>query len=81
MLLEIFDATIFVLVAAIFIRSILSFFMDPRHVIFEFLATVTEPILSPLRSVVPRMGMFDLTPLIAIILLQVIRRIVHSGLG
>jgi YggT family protein len=31
---------------------------------------ITEPILSPLRRVVPRIGMIDITPLVAIILLQ-----------
>ena len=31
---------------------------------------ITEPILEPLRRVVPRVGMFDLTPLVAIILLR-----------
>jgi YggT family protein len=33
---------------------------------------ITEPILSPLRQVVPRLGMFDITPIIAIIILRFI---------
>jgi YggT family protein len=74
------DRTIFVLIIAIIARSLLSFFMDPRHVIFEFLATITEPILAPIRAVMPRMGMFDLSPLVAIILLQVIQRVLVDAI-
>ncbi|MGE3983722.1 MAG: YggT family protein [Dehalococcoidia bacterium] len=76
----IIDRTIFVLIIAIIARSLLSFFMDPRHVIFDFLATITEPILAPIRRVMPRMGMFDLSPLVAIILLQVLGRVIHNAL-
>ncbi len=76
----IIDRTIFVLILAIIARSLLSCFMDPRHVIFDFLATITEPILAPIRRVMPRMGMFDLSPLVAIILLQVIGRVIHNAI-
>ena len=36
---------------------------------------VTEPILSPLRRILPTFGMMDLSPLVAIIVLQVIARV------
>ena len=39
----------------------------------EILHQMTEPILGPLRRVIPPLGMFDLTPMIALILLTVIR--------
>ncbi len=58
---------------AIIGRSIMSWIpniINPRGPIGEFLITVTEPILAPIRSIMPRMGMLDLTPMIAIILLQ-----------
>ena len=34
------------------------------------LKQMTEPVLAPLRRVVPPLGMFDLTPMVALILLQ-----------
>ena len=59
--------------AAIFIRVLLSWFpIDPRNPLVTVLYEITEPILEPLRRVVPRLGMFDLTPMVAIILIQVI---------
>ena len=41
---------------------------------------ITEPILDPLRRVIPRLGMIDITPLVAIILIQVIRNVASNAL-
>lgn len=69
------------LTAAIFFRAILSWFqMDPRNPLISLLDQITEPILSPLRRVIPRLGMIDIAPLVAIILLQVIARAIARGL-
>ncbi len=78
MIAEIVIVTTTVLSIAIFARAILSWFpnIDPRNPAVEILVQVTEPILAPLRRVMPRMGMMDLTPMVAIILLQVIGSIV-----
>ena len=46
----------------------------------EILHQMTEPVLGPLRRVIPPLGMFDLTPMIALILLMVIRNILISNL-
>ena len=73
-------ALIQLMVLAIFIRAILSWFVrDPYNPIVRVLDSITEPILQPLRQVIPRMGMMDITPLVAIILLSVIASMV-SGL-
>jgi len=62
-----------ILVFAVFIRVILSWFMISRYNrIVVLLDDVTEPILSPLRRVVPRLGMFDVTPLVAFAILYFI---------
>jgi len=62
-----------VLTAAIFVRALLSWFrIDPRNPLVTILYEVTEPILDPLRRVIPRLGMIDITPLVAILLIQVI---------
>jgi YggT family protein len=42
---------------------------------------ITEPILAPLRNVIPRIGMMDITPLAAIILIQIIGRVLVQQLG
>jgi YggT family protein len=44
----------------------------PTNMLTIFLYRITEPILAPLRRIIPRVGMFDLTPMVAIIILQLI---------
>ncbi len=73
-------ALIQLLVLAIFFRAILSWFVrDPYNPIVRVLDTITEPILQPLRQIMPRMGMMDLTPLVAIIVLSVIASLVRES--
>lgn len=61
-----------VLTFAIFFRAILSWFSPNLNTLTVILYKVTEPILAPLRRIMPRAGMFDFTPMVAIILLQLI---------
>jgi len=63
--------------AAIFIRIILSWVgMDPRNPVVIFLHDITEPILAPIRQYMPRLGMLDFSPMVAIILLSLIAQFV-----
>ncbi len=70
------------LTTVIFLYAIFSFFV-PRggdNAIMRFLGSIAEPILGPLRRVLPSMGMLDLSPMVAIILLQVVGNIVTGTL-
>jgi YggT family protein len=75
-------ALIQLLALAILIRALLSWVApDPRNPIVQALDAITEPILQPLRQIIPRIGMIDITPLVAIIVLQVIAQLVlESGI-
>ncbi len=62
-----------VLTLAILARVVLSWFsLRPTNMLVSIIYQVTEPILAPLRRIIPRVGVFDFTPLVAIILLQLI---------
>ncbi len=65
------ETFILVLIFAIFARSILSWFPigATNHPLVAIIYQITEPILGPLRRIVPRLGMFDIAPMIAIFLL------------
>jgi len=55
---------------AIFARAIISWFpIDRNGPVVQALAAVTDPILDPLRKVIPPIGMIDITPMIAMFLL------------
>lgn len=49
---------------------------DPYHPAVQFLYQITEPILQPIRKYMPRTGMIDFSPLVAIVLLEVARVLV-----
>lgn len=60
-----------VLMIAIIARAAMSWFSPrPDNPIVSFVHEVTEPILAPLRRIIPLIGMFDITPIVAIILLE-----------
>lgn len=62
-----------ILTFAVFARALLSWFpIRPDHPLVVVLHQITEPVLAPLRRVIPTIGMIDITPLIAILLLQLI---------
>ena len=54
---------------------ILSYFMDPYHPVRAFIDRLVEPLLAPIRRVVPLVGMMDFSPVILIILVQFISSI------
>ena len=62
---------IIVLIVAIFARTILSWFPTANRFnpVVAVIYQLTEPILLPLRKIIPRMGMFDFTPTIALLIL------------
>ena len=62
-----------VLPMLILIRVVVSWH-SPRstNVLVIILHRVTEPLLAPLRHIIPRFGTRDFSPLVAVILLQLI---------
>lgn len=51
-------------------RSLLSFFpVDQGSTLYQMLYRVTEPLIEPMRRVMPSTGMIDLSPMAAILLL------------
>jgi YggT family protein len=61
------------LIVAMLIRSVMSWFsLDPNNILVNIVHTITEPMLAPLRRILPRLEVIDLSPMVAIILLYVI---------
>ena len=57
----------------ILLRVVVSWFsLRPTNVLIVILYRVTEPLLAPLRRIIPRVGTLDFSPLVAIILIQLI---------
>jgi YggT family protein len=72
LLIQLVGAIQFILVLMVLVSVILSYFMDPYHPLRRFLDRIVEPMLAPIRRIVPLVGMLDFSPLILIVLIQVI---------
>lgn len=63
-------------VVILFLRAILSWFpYDPRsplNQVRRIVFTLTEPVLAPFRRIIPPLGMFDISFLVAIIVVQLV---------
>ncbi len=68
---ELIRLSIYLFIALMIIHAIF-FWVSPYHPLQPFFAALTRPLLQPLRRFIPLIGGVDLSPLIAIILLQVI---------
>jgi len=66
------------LVLLVFISVILSYFMDPYQPIRRGVDNIVQPMLAPIRRVVPLVGMLDFSPLVLILLIQLVKSLIIS---
>lgn len=60
------------IILLVIVDSILSFILSPYHPVRNALDRILRPLLAPIRRIVPLVGMFDLSPLILIILVEIL---------
>ena len=51
---------------------------NPLYPIAQIVYQVTEPVLAPLRRVLPRVGMLDFSPMVALLLIFFIRSVARG---
>ncbi len=70
-----------ILMFALIGRALLSW-VDPRQEwsISRALASVTDPFIAPLRRVIPPIGMIDISFIVAILLIQVLQRLLVQAM-
>ena len=73
-----------ILILAIIARALLSWFPvrpgNPFYALAVILHQITEPILAPLRRIIPMIGMIDISPLVAMLLLGFLQRVIDGAL-
>jgi len=70
-----------ILSVAIIGRALLSWF-DPsfKTAIGKILYDITEPIIAPIRRIIPSLGMFDISPIVALLLIRLLASLLTSAL-
>ncbi|CAN5734545.1 MAG: YggT family protein [Pyrinomonadaceae bacterium] len=61
-------------------RIILAWGVSYGNRTMRFLVGVTEPILGPFRRLIPTMGMFDVSPMVVLLILQLFQRAIAGTL-
>lgn len=75
-----FVAFLYLLIVAIIVRSLLSWFPNAQNNEFaRILHNVTEPLLQPVRQIMPRTGMIDFSAMVVLILLYVMIVVVQTA--
>jgi YggT family protein len=65
------------LTVLILVRAVLSWIQpDPYHPIVRALRQITDPLLMPIQRIVPPISGIDISPIVALILIEVLRRLV-----
>jgi YggT family protein len=66
---------------AIIGRALLSWF-DPgfRTPVGRIIYDITEPVIAPIRRVVPSLGMFDISPIVALLLIRLLATLLNQAL-
>ncbi|MEW6641288.1 MAG: YggT family protein [Pseudomonadota bacterium] len=75
----------FVLIAAAIMSWLMAFnVVNTRNQlvasIWEFLYRITEPVLRPIRKILPDMGGLDISPIIVILAIYFIERLIKSNM-
>jgi len=56
-------------------QALMSYFVSPYHPVRQTLDRLLEPVYAPIRRLIPPMGMLDLSPMVLIILVQIVSRL------
>lgn len=70
-----------ILILFIFIRFISSWFVFTRNTFLGFVQRVTDPILRPAQRLIPTIGMFDISAMLVLILIQLLQGVVLRVFG
>jgi YggT family protein len=81
MLIQVIDLISRILIILVIVDVVLSYFMSPYHPVRITVARIVGPLLAPIRRIIPPVQMIDFSPIILIILIQVIDSILGSLLG
>ena len=81
LIFSILSTFLYIMEIAIVIRALLSWF-DPsmRNPISQFLVQLTEPIIAPIRRIIPSIGMIDISPMVAILVIIILQQMLNRAM-
>jgi YggT family protein len=62
----------------IFVDIIVGYFLSPYHPVRKALDSIVQPMLAPIRRIMPPSGMFDFSPLVLMFVILLVERLLIS---
>jgi YggT family protein len=76
--IQLIDLLLSIYIWIIIARAIISWITPyPYHPLVRFLYKVTEPILAPIRKIIPPIGGIDISPVIVIFIIFIVQNLLH----
>jgi YggT family protein len=76
----IFDWLVRILTLVVIVDVVLSYFMTPYHPVRQALDRIVNPLLNPIRRLMPNTGPVDFSPVILVLALLILNQILQSFL-
>lgn len=70
-----------ILTFLVFVDIIIGYFLSPFHPVRRVLDSIVRPMLEPIRRIMPQTGMVDFSPLVLVVLIQVLEFVIIAILG
>jgi YggT family protein len=77
-LIRIIDILANLMVLVVIASALVSYFLSPYHPVRVTLDRIVNPLLAPIRRVIPMAGMIDFSPLVLVILIEIASFILKS---
>lgn len=65
-----------ILTFLVFVDIIIGYFLSPFHPVRRVLDSIVRPMLEPIRRLMPQTGMVDFSPLVLVVLIQVLEYLI-----
>ena len=80
-LVKVIDIIANILVLLIIVSAFVSYFLSPYHHFRVTLDRIVNPMLAPIRRIIPMAGMIDFSPLVLIVLIEILAFILRTLVG
>jgi YggT family protein len=77
-LINIINIIVQLITLLVIIKVFLSYFMSPYHPVRLNIDRIVEPMLIPIRRIIPPIGMLDISPIVLIVIVQIIGRVINN---
>lgn len=74
------NTVVAVTVLIVFVYTLLGYFLSPFHPVRRTIGKVIDPLLAPIRRIIPPINGLDLSPLVLILILYVLRALIFAVL-